>query len=156
MATELAGTEGASGPFFSPDGQWIAFAAGGKLEKVSVVGSSAVTLIDAPLFNGGNWGEDGSIVAALNLSGGLFRIPSAGGAAAPLTKLDAERGERTHRYPQILPGGRAVVFTSNTNSVGGFDNAAIEAVSLVDGRRKTLVKGGAFGRFIGRQGVPGT
>jgi Tol biopolymer transport system component len=148
VATELAGTEGASGPFFSPDGQWIAFAAGGKLKKISVAGSSAVTLCDAPLFLGGSWGEDGSIVAALTLSGGLFRILSAGGAAVPLTKLDAERGERTHRWPQILPGGRAVVFTSHTNSVGGFDDAGIEAVSLADGRRKTLVKGGAFGRYL--------
>ena len=147
-ATELAGTEGASSPFFSPDGQWIAFAAGGKLKKISVVGSSVVTLCDAPLFDGGTWGEDGSIVAALTLSGGLFRIPSAGGAAVPLTKLDAGRLERTHRWPQILPGGRAVLFTSNTNSVGGFDDAAIEAVSLVDSRRKTLVKGGTSGRYL--------
>ena len=155
MATELTGTEGASGPFFSPDGQWIAFAAGGKLKKVSVTGSSVVALCDAPILYGGSWGEDGSIVAALSLSSGLFRIPADGGAAAPLTKLDAGRGERSHRWPQILPGGKAVVFTSNTNVFSQYDDAAIEAVSLVDGRRKTLVKGGTYGRYLAASGSSG-
>jgi Tol biopolymer transport system component/predicted Ser/Thr protein kinase len=151
LATELAGTEGASGPFFSPDGQWIAFAAGGKLKKVSVTGSAAVTLCDATLLLGGSWGEDGYIVATLNLSAGLSRVPAEGGAAVPLTQLDLGRRERTHRWPQILPGGKTVVFTSSANLVGGYDAATIEAVSLADGRRKTLVQGGSFGRYLATQ-----
>jgi serine/threonine-protein kinase len=150
QGTELAGTVGAASPFFSPDGQWIAFTAGGKLKKISVAGGAAVALADAilDLPVGGSWGEDGTIVAALNFAQGLQRIPVEGGAAAPLTELDRERRERTHRWPQILPGGKTVVFTSHTSVIGGYDGAAIEAVSLVDGSRKTLVKGATFGRYL--------
>ena len=78
-ATELAGTQGAWGPFFSPDGQWVAFFAGATLKKISVEGGSAITLCDAPLGLGGSWGEDGNILAALSAAVGLSRIPSAGG-----------------------------------------------------------------------------
>jgi len=60
--TALSGTENALDPFFSPDGQWIGFFAGGKLEKISVQGGAAVTLCDAPNDRGGSWGEDGTIV----------------------------------------------------------------------------------------------
>ena len=65
-AIELAGTEGAYAPFFSPDGQWVAFFAAGKLKKISVEGGAAIALCDdsnAP--RGGTWGEDGNIIAAL-------------------------------------------------------------------------------------------
>jgi serine/threonine protein kinase/Tol biopolymer transport system component len=148
QGTELAGTQGAINPFFSPDSQWIAFAAGGKLKKVSVVGGSAVTLCDAAILEGGSWGEDGFIVASLNLTGGLVRIPAEGGAAMPLTEVDRGRRESTHRWPQILPGGKAVVFTSHTAPIGLFDDAVIQAVSLTDGRRKTLRQGATFGRYF--------
>jgi serine/threonine-protein kinase len=148
QGTELPGTQGAASPFFSPDGQWIAFAAGGKLRKISVVGGAAVTLCDAPYFLGGSWGENGFIVASLSQPSALFRIPAEGGAAVPVTELDRARREATHRWPQILPGGKTVVFTSNTIPIGGFDDAAIQAVSLADGRRKTLRQGGTFGRYL--------
>jgi serine/threonine-protein kinase len=148
QGTELSGTVGAVNPFFSPDGQWVAFAAGGKLKKVSIAGGSAVTLCDAPSFMGGSWGEDGYIVASLKLNAGLVRIPAEGGAAVPLTELDVGRREATHRWPQILPGGKAVVFTSHTSPVGLFDDAVIQSVYLADGRRKTLRQGGTFGRYL--------
>src|SRR6202011_5595350 len=60
-AIELAGTEGAAAPFFSPDGQWVAFFAPGKLKKISVAGGAAVVLCDASNAFGGSWGEDGNI-----------------------------------------------------------------------------------------------
>jgi serine/threonine protein kinase/Tol biopolymer transport system component len=144
--TELSGTQGARSPFFSPDDQWIGFVAGGKLKKISLAGGAAVTLFDSAFAFGASWGEDGSIVAALNIAAGLFRIPADGGMATPITELG--RRERTHRWPQILPGGKTVVFTSSTSAVGGFDDAVIEAVSLADGRRKSLLKGGTFGRYL--------
>ena len=146
--TELPGTQGAMSPFFSPDGQWIAFAAGGKLKKIAVVGGAAVTLCDATNFMGGSWGEDGTIVASLALTGGLYRIPAAGGAIMPLTELDYARKELTHRWPQVIPGAKMVVFTSSTTTAGGFDEAVIEAVSLADRHRKTLLRGGTFGRYL--------
>ncbi len=151
-ATELAGTQGANAPFFSPDGQWVAFFASGKLQKISVEGGSAIFLCDAFLNvignfgNSGSWGEDGNIIATLNFTGGLSRIPSAGGPPTSVTNL--ESGEYTHRWPQILPGGKAVLFTSSKTSLGGFDGANIDVMSLADHRRKTLVRGGTFGRYL--------
>jgi serine/threonine protein kinase len=143
--TELAGTQGAYAPFFSPDGQWVGFFAQEKLKKISVEGGAAITLCDAPNGRGGSWGEDGNIIAALNITGGLSRILSAGGPPTPET--DLQSGEQTHRWPQILPGGKAVLFTAHTALVG-FDGATIEVMSLVDHRRKTLVRGGMYGRYL--------
>jgi Tol biopolymer transport system component/predicted Ser/Thr protein kinase len=151
-AVELAGTGEAYAPFFSPDGQWLAFFAQGKLKKISVVGGSAVALCDAPLGRGGSWGEDGTIIAASNNSASLSRIPSAGGAPAPVIQLAP--GEATQRWPQILPGGKAVLFTSHT-STAGFDGANIEVITLADHRRKTLQRGGTFGRYLPASQGPG-
>jgi Tol biopolymer transport system component len=144
-ATELAGTQGAFAPFFSPDGQWVAFFTPGKLQKISVEGGSAIALCSVPSGRGGSWGEDGNIIAQLNNGGGLSRIPSAGGPPMPVTDLQA--GEFTHRWPQVLPGGKAVLFTAAT-TLGGWDGANIEVMSLADHRTKTLVRGGTFGRYL--------
>ena len=140
-AAELAGTEGAFSPFFSPDGRWVAFFAGNKLKKISVEGGAAIALCDAASARGGSWGEDGDIIAALNVTGGLSRISSTGGAAIPLTEL--AQGEISHRWPQILPGGRAVLFTSNTR-----DGADIVVLTLANHRRKVLQGGATFGRYL--------
>jgi serine/threonine protein kinase/Tol biopolymer transport system component len=145
-ATELAETQGAFAPFFSPDGQWVAFFAPGKLKKISVEGGAAIALCDSLTGRGGSWGDDGNIIAALDLNGGLFRIPSAGGPPTPVTELQS--GESTHRWPQVLPGGKAVLFTARTGVVGGYEGANIEIMSLADHRRKTLVRGGTFGRYL--------
>ncbi|MGD1096563.1 MAG: hypothetical protein ABSB35_31790, partial [Bryobacteraceae bacterium] len=146
-AAELVGSEGASAPFFSPDGQWVAFFASGKLKKVSVAGGMPVALCDASTGTGasGSWGEDGNIIAVRTNSGFLWQVPSAGGAPKPATEL--VQGEVAHRWPQILLGGKAVLFTAST-SLGEFDGANIEVVSLADHRRKTLVRGGTFGRYL--------
>jgi Tol biopolymer transport system component len=144
-ATELAGTQGGYAPFFSPDGQWVAFFTTGTLQKVSVEGGSAITLCIAGNARGGSWGEDGNIIAALSATGGLSRIPSAGGPPTPVT--DLQSGEATHRWPQILAGGKAVLFTAPAG-VGAYDTANIEVMTLADHRRKTLVRGGMFGRYV--------
>ena len=128
-ATELAGTEGAYGPFFSPDGQWVAFFSSGKLKKISVEGGAAIVLCDAPAGRGGAWGEDHTIIASLTAArGGLSRIPDAGGAPQPLTEL--AQGELTHRWPQILPGGKAVLFTTQHSIRVDSMRANIEVMSL--------------------------
>jgi serine/threonine protein kinase/Tol biopolymer transport system component len=140
-ATELAGTQGAYAPFFSPDGQWVAFFTAGKLHKISVDGGSAITLCNASNSRGGSWGEDGNIIAALGANGVLSRIPSAGGPPMPVTEL--QNGEFTHRWPQILSGGKAVLFTA-----GMGDTANIEVMSFANHRTITLVRGGAYGRYL--------
>ena len=146
QATELTSAVGAYAPFFSPDGQWVAFFAGGKLKKISVEGGTAIALCNAPnIARGGSWGDDNNIIAALNNVGVLSRIPSSGGAPAPVTEL--AQGELTHRWPQVLPGGKAVLYTVHTQG-SGFDEANIEVMALGDRRRKTIQRGGTFGRYL--------
>ena len=141
----LAGTEDASSPFFSPDGQWIGFAADNNIKKISVEGGAAVTVCDAGSMRGASWGDDGNIVLALSTNGGLFRVSSAGGNPAPLTKMNPE--ERTHRWPQVLPGSQAVMFTAHAGSAN-YDGANIDVLSLKTGRRKTVQRGGFSGRYL--------
>jgi serine/threonine-protein kinase len=146
-ATLLAGTEDAHDTFFSPDGQWIAFFADGKLKKISVTGGAAVTLADAPNDRGGAWGEDGTIVFAPdNIVGTrLMRVSSAGGKPEPLTSL--AEGEAVQRWPQVLPGGGAILFTSSINQ-GSWEDADIVVVRLATGERKTVHRGGHYGRYL--------
>jgi serine/threonine-protein kinase len=144
--TPLAGTENAHGPFFSPAGDWIGFFADGKLKKIAVGGGAAVTLCDAPVGSGGSWGDDGNIIAALHFATVLSRIPSVGGTPVPVTKLNA--GELTHRWPQVLPGSQAVLFTAAARVGAGYDDASIEVISLQTGERKTLQRGGFFPRYL--------
>jgi serine/threonine-protein kinase len=145
-ATELAGTEGAFAPFFSPDGEWVGFFAAEHLNKISVEGGAAVTLCDALLSaGGGSWGPDGNIIANLSTTVPfLSSVASSGGVPAPATQMAG--GEVNHVWPQILPGGKAVLFTKNIIA-SNFDGADIEVMSLADHRRKTLVRGGTFGRY---------
>jgi predicted Ser/Thr protein kinase len=145
--TALAGTENALSPFFSPDGEWIGFFADGKLRKISVQGGAAVTLCDAPDPDGASWGDDGTIVAALNGSGGagLWRVPSSGGSPVLLTKLNP--GEVTHRWPQVLRGSQAVLFTAHTH-FGNYDDADIDVLLLKTGQRKMLLRGGFSPRYL--------
>ena len=142
----LAGTEIASFPFFSPDGQWIGFAADGKLKKISADGGAAVTICDAAIMRGASWGDDGNIVLAIGQSSALSRVSSAGGTPAPATKLN--QGELTHRWPQVLPGSQTILFTAHSSGLADFDNASIDAVSVKSGQRKTLARGGFNGRYL--------
>jgi len=152
-ATDLPITTGATSPFFSPDAQWIGFVAGGKLRKVSVEGGAEIVLCDAASsYTGADWGEDGNIIASLRVSGGLSRVPSAGGTPTPVSEIAGE--ERTHRWPQILPGGKAILFTVE-NSTVGFDDAKIDVMTLMDHRRKTVQLGGTFGRYLAASGGKG-
>ncbi len=147
QASALAGTEDAESPFFSPDSQWVGFFAGGKLKKVAVQGGTAVTLCDAPSGRGGSWSEDGTIIFAPDLRSGLAKVPSGGGAPQPLVALDRTAGESTQRWPQYLPDGSAVLFTSNTHG-GNYEDANIVVDSISSGERRILVRGGYFGRYV--------
>jgi len=94
---------GAVYPFFSPDGEWVAFFTTGKLKKAPVNGGAPVVLCDAPSARGGSWGENDVIVFAGQSRTGLSRVSAAGGTPGPVTTLDASRGETSHRYPELLP-----------------------------------------------------
>ena len=142
----LAGTENAHGPFFSPAGDWIGFFADGKLKKIAVEGGAAVTLCDAAAGRGGSWGDDGNIIAALDRTSVLSRVPSAGGTAVAVTKLNS--GEMTHRWPQVLPGSQTVLFTVAAQIGAGYDDANIEVTSLQTGERKRVQSGGFSARYL--------
>jgi serine/threonine protein kinase/Tol biopolymer transport system component len=150
QATALSGTENARDPFFSPDGQWIGFFADSKLKKISVQGGAAVTLCDVPDDRGGSWGEDGTIVFAPDQRATLSKVSSAGGTPQPLTTLDKQTGENTQRWPQVLPGSKAVLFTSNTTggTFAGFEDSDIVVYSMASGQRKKLQRGGFHARYL--------
>ena len=145
QATPLSGTDNAVGPFFSPDGQWIAFFADGKLRKIAATGGPAVTLCDAPNARGGAWAEDGTIVFLPNQLGSLMRVSSDGGTPAPLLSL--VEGEVTQRFPQVLPGGKAVLFTSSGTSAA-FNDANLVVQALPTGTRTVVQRGGYHGRYL--------
>jgi eukaryotic-like serine/threonine-protein kinase len=147
QATPLSGTENARNHFFSPDGQSLGFFADGKLKKISVLGDTATTLCDAPDDRGGSWGEDGAIVFTPYFGAPLFRIESSGGTAKPITALDTETGELSHRWPQVLSGGKMILFTASAIT-GNFENADIVLYSVATGRRKTLHRGGFHARYL--------
>jgi Tol biopolymer transport system component len=147
QATALSGTENARDPFFSPDGQWIGFFADGKLKKISVQGGAAVTLCDAPNDRGGSWGDDGTIAFEPDAQVALSKVPSAGGTPQPLTTLDKQTGEVTQRWPQVLPGSKAILFTSNTPRTN-YEDADIAVYSMASGKQKTVQRGGYYGRYL--------
>ena len=140
----LPGTDGARGPFVSPDGRWVGFWADGKLKKTSVEGGSPVILCDATDLLGASWGEDDTIIAALGTTGKLWRLRAAGGV--PEVAIDLSTESTLVRWPQILPGGELVMYTANTGT--GADRATIEVQSIRGGNRKVLVRGGTFGRYL--------
>jgi len=144
-AQPLAGTEGAMNPFFSPDGRWVGFFADGKLKKIAATGGVVITLADAPNGRGGSWGEDDSIVFAPNPIGGLLRVSSAGGEPVALTSL--AQGQATHRWPQLLPGGRAVLYTSHT-AVTGYEGASLVVQPLPTGTPRVVQRGAYYGRYV--------
>jgi serine/threonine-protein kinase len=145
-STPLPGTVGAISPFYSPDGEWIAFFADGKLKKVPVQGGSIVTIADAADGLGGSWADSGTIVFAAATGSALQQVSADGGAVSRASTLDVERGEFSHRWPEFLPDGDTVLFSVGT--VGEWDEAEIAAQSLRTGQRTSILKGGTNPRYL--------
>ncbi len=146
LLVEAAANTGPYHPFFSPDGQWVGFVTPSELKKVPVRGGSPITLCAVSFNRGSSWAPDGTIIFAPSPDSGLFRVSEAGGDPQPLTELDVEKQEATHRWPQVLPGGKAVLFTSNTQ--GSFNEASLEVLDLETGERHVLHRGGSYGRYV--------
>jgi len=147
-STKLPGTEGAYDPFFSPDGEWIGFFAGPKLRKISVRGGVSIPLADSIESRSGAWVDNDTIAFSPNFGSPVMRLPASGGPPQAITALDTTKRERTHRWPEVLPGGEWLLFTvGSIDSPGGYDDATIEAASLKTGERRMLIKGGRMARY---------
>ncbi|HEY7575099.1 MAG TPA: hypothetical protein VIB08_08045, partial [Thermoanaerobaculia bacterium] len=145
----VAGTEGAYGPFLSPDARWVAFFADGKLKKVPVEGGVPVVVGDAPTNRGGVWQSDDTIVFAPEYTSGLSTVPAGGGKPEVLTTPDAKKGERSHRWPAALPGGQAVLFTIGLlQGPGNYDDARIAVLERKTRQIKILLEGGTMARYV--------
>ena len=147
-ATPLRGVgSGPRGPFTSPDGRWVGYFDAVGMKKVSIQGGPPVTICDGPPCvppRGASWGPDDTIVFASSSPGGLWRVSGAGGEPEELTTPSQEEGEQDHLWPQILPGGEAVLFTIARSFI---ENSQIAVLSLDTGARKVLIEGGSHARY---------
>ena len=138
---ELAETEGASFPFWSPDGKDVAFFADGKLKRLEIAGGPAQVICDAPSARGGTWNRNGVIVFSPSghLSGGLYRVPASGGTPTAITQPDANHAVNTHRWPMFLPDGKHFLYLA-ANLSGQPDSDAIFVGSLESSDTRFLIK----------------
>jgi len=143
----LAGTEAGNNPVFSPAGNAIAFFADNRLMLMPLDGPPRqLTGVNDP--RGMSWIDDATLVYSPESIGGLFELGINGSAPKALTTLDEKGGERTHRWPSVLPGGRWVLFTVGTlNSPDDYEDSRIDAVDRQSHQRRTVFKGASSARY---------
>ena len=146
--TPLAGTDGASGPFLSPDGRWVGFFVAGWLKRVSIDGGVATSLCESSsLPRGACWTPDNRIIFAPVPDCPLMWIPDTGGVPRPLTELDVTRNERSHRWPAVLPDGRSVLFTiGSATDAQDYDGVEIGLAALDTGQWRIVFRGARMAR----------
>ena len=136
-AHAIEGTEGAYFPFWSPDGESIGFFADNKLKRIAIGGGAPIVLADAPDPRGGSWSSEGVILFVPTTTGGLFRIPAAGGEVTPALPLDSSRQERGQRWPAFLPDGKRFIYLSLVPNfkicAGELGSSAVHPVIEADG-----------------------
>ncbi|MCB1007325.1 MAG: serine/threonine protein kinase, partial [Acidobacteria bacterium] len=144
----LPGTRGAWQPFFSSDGRDIGFFASGRLQRVALDGTQPTSLAQVGANpRGATWTGDGRIVFGASQTSALSIVDARGGTPTPFTQLDEGAGERSHRWPQALPGGEWVLFTIDYRETT-FDDAALAIASLETRERRTVLRGGSHGRYL--------
>lgn len=149
-ARPVAGTEGASQPFFSPDGEQLAFFAGGELRRVARGGGLPFKLADAPNNRGAVWSRDGTEIFYIpEYATGIYAVAAGGGSPRLVLEPNAEAGERTLRWVDTTPGHRHLIYTvGHQDSPNDYSGAWIEALSLETGQRSVLVSDAAMARFV--------
>jgi Tol biopolymer transport system component/DNA-binding winged helix-turn-helix (wHTH) protein len=153
-AVSIPGTDGAIGPFFSPDGEWIAFTAGGELRKVPLHGGSPITVCAKSNALPGTWGPDGTIIFSEGSAGDerttklLMRVAATGGTPQAITPAEKTTAEFPPRLPQVLPTGNAILYVTGGTWAAYSSDAAIVAQSLKTGERKVLIQGATSPRYV--------
>jgi eukaryotic-like serine/threonine-protein kinase len=142
---EIAGTERLRAVTFSPDGRWLAFFKEGKLKKVSVEGGLPIDLCEIPSVQSLWWGGD-TIYFTGAFNEGIWSVSADGGAVTKVAATNPSANERALLWPQLLPGGRHLLFSVWTG--GSFDDSKIALHSLETGERKILINGGTFPRYV--------
>ncbi len=140
-AKPIPGTEGADGPFFSPDGRWVAFFSEAKLKKVSIQGGEPATLCEARIPHGGSWGPDNAIVFADAEGVALSRVSASGGNKEIL----ANKYEDRVFYPQFLPGGKELLYSINVQYNPDYGQTVL--YTLATGERRVILEGGTNPRY---------
>lgn len=141
--TPVLGAENGVSPFFSPDGTSVGFFAEGKLKALSLPSGTVLTLADCPTPRGASWGGDDRIVFSPLTTQGLYSVSATGATMEMLTSLDLDREEKSHRWPDLLPGNRAVIFTTWNGS--RFDT---DVLSLDTGARRVLIEDSTYARYV--------
>ncbi len=150
--TPIAGTDEGVSPFFSPDGQSVAFvlynssAALAELRKVSLAGGPVQTLCTGYDNYPGSWSANGNIYFSSTHFNGLMQVPGSGGNCQNLTRPDSSRGEAEHLFPQVLPGGEALLFMDSRGF--GTSGASVAALSLKTGKWQTLIRNGTSPHYV--------
>jgi eukaryotic-like serine/threonine-protein kinase len=144
----LRGTERPESPFFSPDGQWLAFFSAGRLRKVPIGGGPPVTICEVvSTGRGGAWAPDGTIVFATadpNF-GGLLRVPADGGTPEPFANV-GQHGR--YSWPSLLPDGKSVLFSAVAKNSVQWDDAAVIVKRLDTGDERIVFTGGSRPRYL--------
>jgi serine/threonine-protein kinase len=146
----LPGTEGATHPFFSPDGTWVAFFAGREIRRIRVDGTNPLTISTITRPAGGShavWGPDDTVFFGAGNGLGLFRVPASGGTLTPVAEPRRERGEIGFVSPQVLPGGRSILFTvsraqGGTSAILSLDSGEWQAIPETAGGSARYVSSG--------------
>ncbi len=133
----IEGSANAAAPFFSPDGAWVGFDRDGVLMKTRATGGPPVVVCETGSASAAaSWSDRGEIVLAPTNGQGLFRVPASGGRPVPVTRIDTGRGDVAHTLPDVLPGGRAALFTVERDK-----SSMIAAVRLDSGDVTPLTEG---------------
>ena len=146
VPTELPGTEGATNPFFSPDGTQLGFFASGGLKTMPVAGGATATMNDAGTGRGAAWAANGDIVFQSSLfpKTPLLRINAAGARVDGGTTLAPD--EATHRWPQFLPGGQ-LLYGGNSD-VSEWDKGTVRVETERGKPGKVVLRGGYHARYV--------
>ena len=149
-AKPIPETRGAMSPFFSPDGQWVGFWQAFKLKKIALAGGEPVTICDSGAFWGASWGSDDNILFVRKIEA-IESVPASGGDPKIVAAVNRRKGEFRFRWPELLPGGDAMLFTVSKDSVESSDDNIV-VQSLKTGERRVLIEGGMGGAHYSPSG----